>query len=80
MFLDRGTSLEIDNMLASQNSAVVGGSSFGVFNNEEDIQTLEQAFKSLLEDGFTEDTAADRIAKLVFKETGIEPDYGLEEE
>mgnify|MGYP003122907388 FL=1 len=37
MFLDRGTSLEIDNMLASQNSAVVGGSSYGVFNNEEDM-------------------------------------------
>ena len=37
MFLDRGTSLEIDNMLASQNSAVVGGSSFGVFNNEADM-------------------------------------------
>ena len=51
-----------------------------IFNNEEDIQTLEKAFKSLLEDGLTEDYAADRIAKLVFKETGIEPDYGLEEE
>ena len=51
-----------------------------IFNNEEDIQTLEKAFKSLLEDGFTEDNAVDRIAKLVFKETGIEPDYGLEEE
>ena len=51
-----------------------------IFNNEEDIQTLEKAFKSLLEDGFTEDNAAYRIAKLVFKETGIEPDYGLEEE
>ena len=51
-----------------------------IFNNEVDIQTLEKAFKALLEDGLSEDNAADRIAKLVFKETGIEPDYGLEEE
>jgi len=51
-----------------------------IFNNEEDIQILEKAFRSLMEDDFTKDAAADRIAKLVFKETGIEPDYGLEEE
>jgi hypothetical protein len=37
MFLDRATSLEIDNMLASQNSNVHGGSSWGVFNNSEDM-------------------------------------------
>jgi len=37
MFLGRATALEIDNMLASQNSAVTGGSSYGVFNNEEDM-------------------------------------------
>mgnify|MGYP000204478377 CR=1 FL=1 len=38
MFLDRGTSLEIDNMLASVNSGhVAGGSSYGVFNNDEDM-------------------------------------------
>jgi len=37
MFLDRSTSLEIDNMLAAQNSYGAGGTSFGVFNNEEDM-------------------------------------------
>ena len=37
MFLDRGTSLEIDNMLASVNSHVAGGASYGVFNNAEDM-------------------------------------------
>jgi hypothetical protein len=37
MFLDRATSLGIDNMLASQNSYGAGGTSFGVFNNEEDM-------------------------------------------
>ena len=37
MFLGRATSLEIDNMLAAQNNYGVGGSSYGVFNNEEDM-------------------------------------------
>ena len=37
MFLDRSTSLEIDNMLASLNSGFVGGVSYGVFNNAEDM-------------------------------------------
>ncbi len=37
MFLDRNTSLEIDNMLASVNSHVAGGASYGVFNNAEDM-------------------------------------------
>ena len=37
MFLNRATSLEIDNMLASVNSALAGGSSYGVFNNDSDM-------------------------------------------
>ena len=37
MFLDRGTSLSIDNMLAQQNSYGVGGTSFGVFENSEEM-------------------------------------------
>ena len=37
MFLDRATSLDIDNMLAAQNSYGVGGTSYGVFNNSEDM-------------------------------------------
>jgi len=37
MFLDRATALEIDNMLANANSASAGGSSYGVFNNEEEM-------------------------------------------
>ena len=37
MFLDRGTSLSIDNMLAQQNSYGAGGTSFGVFDNSEDM-------------------------------------------
>ena len=51
-----------------------------IFRKEEDITTLESAFKALIDDGYTEDDAAKKIAELVFKETGIDPDYGLEEE
>ena len=51
-----------------------------IFKKEEDIKTLESAFNALLDDGLTKDNAAKKIADLVFKETGIDPDYGLEEE
>ena len=37
MFLNRAKSLEIDNMLAAQNSYGAGGTSYGVFDNSEDM-------------------------------------------
>jgi len=37
MFLNRNTSLAVDDMLASMNSYGAGGTSFGVFNNSEDM-------------------------------------------
>jgi hypothetical protein len=37
LFLNRGTSLAIDNMLAKQNSYGTGGTSYGVFDNSEDM-------------------------------------------
>ena len=37
LFLSRGTALSIDNMLAAQNSYGSGGTSYGVFNNAEDM-------------------------------------------
>jgi len=37
MFLNRGVSLAIDNMLAAQNSYGAGGTSYGVFDNSEDM-------------------------------------------
>jgi len=37
LFLDRGTSLDIDNMLARANSYGTGGTSYGVFSNSEDM-------------------------------------------
>lgn len=51
-----------------------------IFRKEEDLKTLEAAFNTLIEDGLSEDNAAQKIAALVFKETKIDPDYGLEEE
>jgi len=37
LFVDRTTSLAIDDMLASMNSYGAGGTSYGVFNNDEDM-------------------------------------------
>ena len=37
LFLDRSTALGIDNMLAAQNSYGAGGTSYGVFENSEDM-------------------------------------------
>jgi len=37
MFIDRATSLAIDDMLASMNSYGAGGTSYGVFDNDEDM-------------------------------------------
>ena len=37
LFLDRASSLGIDNMLAAQNSYGTGGTSYGVFENNEDM-------------------------------------------
>ena len=37
LFLNRGTSLDIDNMLARANSYGTGGTSWGVFNNSEEM-------------------------------------------
>ena len=51
-----------------------------IFSKEDDIIILEDVWRSLLSDGLSEDETAQKIAELVFKETGIDPDQGLEEE
>ena len=51
-----------------------------IFQNENDIKILRDAYDSLVEDGFSEDGAAEKISKLIFEDTKIEPDYGFEEE
>ena len=51
-----------------------------IFRTENDIKTLEKPYDSLIKDGLSEDHAAKEIADLVFEETGINPDYGFDEE
>ena len=51
-----------------------------IFSKEDDILILENAWQLLLKDGLSDDETAGKIAKLVFKETGMEPDQSLEEE
>jgi len=51
-----------------------------IFSKEDDIIILEDAWRALSSDGLSEDETAQKIAELVFKETGINPDQGLEEE
>ena len=51
-----------------------------IFSKEDDIIILKDAWRSLLGDGLSEDETAQKIAELVFKETEIDPDQGLEEE
>ena len=51
-----------------------------IFSKEDDIIILEDAWRSLLGDGLSEDETAQKIAELLFKETEIDPDQGLEEE
>ena len=52
----------------------------GIFSKEDDIIILKDAWRSLLGDGLSEDETAQKIAELLFKETGIDPGQGLEEE
>ena len=44
-----------------------------IFSNEEDISVLEGAFSALIDDGFSEDRAAEEISKMIFKELDIDP-------
>lgn len=52
----------------------------GMFDNEADIQTLENAWDALIKDGFQEDEAAKEISAMIFKELNVEPDQLFEDE
>ena len=41
-----------------------------IFSKEEDIETLESAFNSLIDDGHTEDSAAKKSLNLFLKKLG----------
>ena len=51
-----------------------------IFSEENDIKILENAFRSLVEDGFKEDDAAKEISKMIFKELDLSVEDYLDDE
>ena len=51
-----------------------------IFSNEKELSILEDAFSALIDDGFSEDSAAEEISKMISKELDIVPDQSLTEE
>ena len=51
-----------------------------IFSEENDVKILENAFRSLVEDGFKEDDAAKEISKMIFKELDLSVEDYLEDE
>ena len=51
-----------------------------IFENDEDLKILENAFDALVKDGFKKDEAAEEISKMIFNELDIEPDQSFDVE
>ena len=51
-----------------------------IFSEENDVKSLENAFRALVEDGFKEDDAAKEISKMIFKELDLSVEDYLEDE
>ena len=51
-----------------------------IFSEENDVKILEEAFLSLINENHTKDEAAEKIAKIIFKDLDINPDYSIEVE
>ena len=51
-----------------------------IFSNEEDNSVLEAAFSALIDDGFSEDKAAEEISKMIIKELDTDPDQSFTDE
>ena len=51
-----------------------------IFSNEKDLSVLEDAFSALIDNGFSEDSTAEEISKMIFKELDIDPDQSLTDE
>ena len=51
-----------------------------IFSEENDMKILEEAFQSLLDENYTKDEAAEKIAKIIFKDLDVDPDYLIEVE
>ena len=51
-----------------------------IFSDESDAAILIDAFKALVDDGFKEDQAAEKISEMIFKELKINPNQSIEDE
>ena len=51
-----------------------------IFSNEEDLSVLKDAFAALIDDGFSEDKAAEEISKMIIKELDTDPDQSFTDE
>lgn len=51
-----------------------------IFSDESDTAILINAFKALVDDGFKEDQAAEKISEMIFKELKINPNQSIEDE
>ena len=51
-----------------------------IFSDESDTAILIDAFKALVDDGFKEDQAAEKISEMIFKELKINPNQSIEDE
>ena len=50
-----------------------------IFNNDNDLKILLDAFNFLVDDGFQEDQAAEKISNIIFQDLDIEPDQSFDE-
>ena len=51
-----------------------------IFSDASDAAILIDAFKALVDDGFKEDQAAEKISEMIFKELKINPNQSMEDE
>ena len=51
-----------------------------IFSDESDAAILIGAFNALVDDGFKEDQAAEKISEMIFKELKINPNQSMEDE
>ena len=51
-----------------------------IYSNDKDLKILEDAFSTLVDDGFSEDESAENISKMILKELDTDPDQSLTEE
>ena len=51
-----------------------------IFSNEKELSILEDAFSALIDDGFSEDSAAEEISKMIIKELDTDPDQSFTDE